>query len=602
MSESTRQGRRLSHPWWSLTGRIWLTTLLFSLLMAGLSVLAISRLSVLESSVNHVLSRNYSSVKAVDGMKDAISRFRAGDLARESAQARFSHWFEIEQRNLTEPGEDALTATVARQAGDFFNLARTDPARARQAGAPALSLALDQIVELNEHAMFSADRRTVRVARDLRAGELAIVMLAVLILGASNFVVSWSMIILPMRKLMNTLRQIDDEHSLRSMPRPQTVELAELAAEFNLMVGRLQAEFARRLDELTLERSKIAAVIESVEDGLIVFDRGGSVTHINEVACAILSLDRETISVARDDSDVASRLLALRQGSLDSSIPVEFKAFAHGRDHTYVARAFPWNDADRGTIGAIVLLQDVTFVRDQERARNNLVATLSHELKTPLTSAMIAADLLAESIGPSLDPRQREFLQTLREDTARMQRLANDLLDVSRAATARIGVERKSIMLDQVLRDAARPLSLQAEEKGIALDLQLTSTPLSMWGDPVKLPWVVTNLVGNALRYTPVGGRITLALSRENGNAEIVVSDTGPGISLDMVGRIFEPYAQLADSMPAGAAGLGLFIAKEIVEAHNGRILVASGPGVGSTFTIHLPIREEAIDQDPGGR
>jgi signal transduction histidine kinase len=596
MLERRHRGWLLSHPWWSLSGRLWLTTLLFSFLMAALGVLAISRLSVLESSVNHVLSRNYSSVRAVDGMKEAIARFRAGDLAREAAQARFTYWFGIEQRNLTEPGEDALTATVARQAGDFFNLARTDPARARQVGAPALSLALDQIVELNEHAMFSADRRTVSVARHLRTSELTIAMLAVLILGASSFVVSWGMIVLPMRKLMNTLRQIDDERSLRAMPKPQTVELAELAAEFNLMVGRLQAEFARRLDELTLERSKIAAVLESVEDGLIVFDRAGSVTHINEVACAILSLDRETISVARDDSDVAKRLLALRQGSFDGSIPVEFKAFAHGRDHTYVTRAFPWNEAGRGTIGAIVLLQDVTFVRDQERARNHLVATLSHELKTPLTSATIAADLLAESLGSSLDPRQREFLQTLREDTARMQRLTNDLLDVSRAATARIGVERKSINLDQVLRDAARPLSIQAEEKGIAFDLHLTPAPFSMWGDPVKLPWVVTNLVGNALRYTPSGGRITLALSRENGNAEIVVSDTGPGIAADMVERIFEPYAQLADSMPAGAAGLGLFIAKEIVEAHNGSIVVASGPGAGSTFTIQLPIREEAIE------
>jgi len=124
---------------------------------------------------------------------------------------------------------------------------------------------------------------------------------------------------------------------------------------------------------------------------------------------------------------------------------------------------------------------------------------------------------------------------------------------------------------------------------------------LAIWGDPIKLPWVITNLVGNSLRYTPPGGRITIELRREGNIARTVVRDTGTGIAPEMMPRIFEPYAQAPDSSAEmGSAGLGLYIAKEIVEAHNGRIFAQSSPGEGTTFTIDIPIREELLGQDSG--
>ncbi|MHB8383013.1 MAG: sensor histidine kinase, partial [Candidatus Binataceae bacterium] len=152
-----------------------------------------------------------------------------------------------------------------------------------------------------------------------------------------------------------------------------------------------------------------------------------------------------------------------------------------------------------------------------------------------------------------------------------------------------------------VIGEVCRPLALQAEEKSITLEVLAPGPPLPIWGDPIKLPWVITNLVGNSLRYTPAGGRITIELQRDGQIARTIVTDTGRGIAPELMPRIFEPYAQFPGAGAAmGSAGLGLYIAKEIVEAHNGRIFAHSDHGRGTMFTIEIPIREEALGQDSG--
>ncbi len=383
-------------------------------------------------------------------------------------------------------------------------------------------------------------------------------------------------------------------------------DLAALAEEVNSATERTAHRYASRLLELDRERSKIDAIVESVEDGLIVLDQARAIVHINEVACAILGLDSrpasQTIleSLAEQNPHVA-RLIAARRAS-DESAPAEFKIFLRGRDHTYISRELPWTGPRGATLGTILLLQDVTFIRDQERQRTNLIATLSHELKTPLTSLAMGAELMEESMRGAMTPKQRDLLETIHDDIGRLSAIAGNLLDASRTTVARIGVERRPIQLDRVVRDACRPLALQAEEKHIRLEVTAADPqPLAIWGDPIKLPWVITNLVGNSLRYTPAGGQIAIELAREGKVARITVSDTGRGISPDMMPRIFEPYAQSPEHRAEmGSAGLGLYIAKEIVEAHNGRIFARSSPGEGTTFTIEIPIREEMLGQDSG--
>ncbi len=591
--------------WWSLAGRIWLTSLALVILMGALGVSIAARLAILERSVNRVLSRNYRSIQAAQGMSAAIEHLRTGDQTRAQARADFDRMLSIERHNLTEPGEGELAARIARQAGAFFAAPDTR-------GAPlALQQSLAALIALNERAMFSADRHTVAVARSFRIEALTFLLAAALLLAASSYALSRSLVNRPLAELIRTVRMIDSEQSLRAAARPHTVELAELADEFNAMVWRLQTDSARRLAELDRERSKIDAIMESIEDGLIVLDPQRAIVHMNEVAGAILDLPHCAILGTRLQSlgahgSHAARLVAALDGrGAGDGAPIEFKVFVRGRDHSYLVRELPWTGrakhngaaADNAQLlGTVILLQDVTLLRDREKAHSHLIATLSHELKTPLTSLRIAAELLEESIAGGLPPRAREIFATLQEDIARLQTIAGDLLDASRSSAARIGVDRRPILLDEVVSEIARPLAMQAREKRIMLELRGVEHPLPIWGDPIKLPWVITNLVGNALRYTPAGGRITIELAQHDGAVRVVVSDTGCGIDSRALETIFEPYAQGA-AMPGqtGAAGLGLYITKEIVQAHNGRIFVSSGVGIGTTFTVEIPLREQAL-------
>ncbi len=364
-------------------------------------------------------------------------------------------------------------------------------------------------------------------------------------------------------------------------------------------------DYVARVAELDRERSKIDAIIESVEDGVIVLDGARAIVHINEVAAAILVLDAKPGTVldtlAGQNPHVARLLAALRDQTTGVGAPAEFKVFLRGRDHTYLGRELKWTGPAMEPLGTILLLQDVTFIRDQERQRTNLIATLSHELKTPLTSLALGAELMAEAAGAATTDHQRELLETVRNDIERLKTIANNLLDASRTSLARIGVERRPILLERVIGEVCRPLGMQAREKNIALEVLTPQAPIPIWGDPIKLPWVITNLVGNALRYTPPGGRITIALERDAKIARATVTDTGRGIAPELMPRIFEPYAQFPDHGAAmGSAGLGLYIAKEIVEAHNGRIFAQSDRGRGTIFTIEIPLREDALGSDSG--
>ncbi|HTR62148.1 MAG TPA: ATP-binding protein [Candidatus Binataceae bacterium] len=434
--------------------------------------------------------------------------------------------------------------------------------------------------------------------------QILLVIVAALLLGVLAGYALRGASFRQLAALRDRIRELaaGDELSAAALGR----RMSMLAAEINAAIGRVSQHYAGRLSELDHERSKIDAIVESVEDGLIVLDQDRAIVHINEVACAILAMESRPAagtvleSLAAQNPHVA-RLIAARRDS-DDKAPAEFKIFLRGRDHTYISRELPWTGPGDTPLGTILLLQDVTFIRDQERQRTNLIATLSHELKTPLTSLNMGAELMEESMRENMTNQQRELLETIHDDIGRMTAIAGNLLDASRTTVARIGVERRAIQLDRVVREACRPLGRQADEKNIRLEIIADSKqPLAIWGDPIKLPWVITNLVGNSLRYTPPGGQIRIELRREGKVARTVVSDTGKGIAPEMMPRIFEPYAQSPDHPgEMGSAGLGLYIAKEIVEAHNGRIFASSAPGEGTTFTIDIPIREELLGQDPG--
>jgi NtrC-family two-component system sensor histidine kinase KinB len=271
---------------------------------------------------------------------------------------------------------------------------------------------------------------------------------------------------------------------------------------------------------------------------------------------------------------------------------VEVELHVRGRDHTYVLKPVPLRHTDGGSFGTILILQDITYLRDRDRARTNLVATLSHELNTPLTSLGFCAELLLRR--PELDPEQRELLNSIQEDATRMRRLANDLLELARGQGPAITVQSIPVDLVELVQAAIKGFALQAEQKPVRLVADFEQAAPKIRADPLKLSWVVSNLIANALRYTPGGGTISVSLSASAGGARLRVSDTGPGIPPQVREHLFERFAQWnVNGSEPGSAGLGLAIAKEIVDAHGGRIFVDSQLNQGTCFTVELPASPE---------
>jgi NtrC-family two-component system sensor histidine kinase KinB len=367
------------------------------------------------------------------------------------------------------------------------------------------------------------------------------------------------------------------------------------------MGERLEQFEKLNVDRLIYEKRKTEAIIESLDDGIVLIDPEGVVTHINGVAAIILGVERdEALGCPFDDlNSNHSHYLRVRSALRDiakepsDAQRVEVDLHVRGRNHTYVLKSVPLRQSDSASFGTILILQDVTYLRDKDRARANLVATLSHELKTPLTSLGLSVELL-ERRTENFDIKQCQLLASVSEDVARIRYLADDLLNLARGGAGAITVSSVPVDISELIRAVVKTFAIQFEHKRVALttDLKGLST---IRADPIKLSWVISNLIANGLRYTQSGGSMSISIARYNGKARVKVADTGPGIPPQIRDSLFERYVQwTADGAAPGSAGLGLAIAKEIVEAHGGRIFVESTEGKGTCFTIELPSAQEA--------
>jgi NtrC-family two-component system sensor histidine kinase KinB len=343
------------------------------------------------------------------------------------------------------------------------------------------------------------------------------------------------------------------------------------------------------------EETRLEAVIECLEVGVILLDLDGVVEQVNELAMIILGIEREdALRLVFDQLETRSpHYLKIRSAiGRMSNYPAaerreEVSLHVRGRDHIYVLKAVPVQSDSHRSLGTIVTLQDISHLRDKDRARSNLVATLSHEIKSPLTSISLAVDLLERDFTP-LDQRQQELVSAVVEDVARISELSDSLLNLAKGETTSIAVRNVTLDIAKLVASVKDKFIVQAKQKKVSLECRI-EPQLTSQGDPVKLSWVISSLVANAIRSTPAGGRIDVSVKVAGGRIRVSVSDDGPGIVTEICDRIFERFTQpISDGLDLDHTELGLAVAKEIVEAHGGRIFVERS-SVGSTFSVELP-------------
>jgi two-component system, NtrC family, sensor histidine kinase KinB len=342
------------------------------------------------------------------------------------------------------------------------------------------------------------------------------------------------------------------------------------------------------------ELSRTAAVMESLAIGAILLDQRSRVVHVNELAAIIMGIDpprligqlfTELECKNPHYLQICEAVNRIKEYPTDEQ-QAEVALHVRGREHNYLLRQSALHASDGELLGLLILFHDLTHLRDKERARTNLIASLSHELNTPLTALSLAVGLLKRN---ARDENQREIVDTLSEEVSRIRDLSDGLVSAVRGETASIAVRSINLELGGMAASVAKRFLLSAGQKAIRLKIH-TDDGLLCYGDPIKLAWVLTTLIKNALACTPEGGEINVCALREASRLRLRVSDTGPGMAPDLADTIFERGVQwLPENSASGAEALGLEIAKEIVEAHGGRIF-AEGSARGNVFTVDLPL------------
>jgi signal transduction histidine kinase len=382
---------------------------------------------------------------------------------------------------------------------------------------------------------------------------------------------------------------------------PGSDEIAELAHHFNAMAEHLADYRASSLGELILAQQAAQAAIDSIPDPTMIFEAQGDALRTNRAAEQLLEAakpppggDPSASARAKLDALLEQMRTHVLQGKgavMPQGFDEAVSLVLRDGEHFFLPRATPVYD-DQGTItGATVIFQDVTRLRSFDQLKNDLVATVAHEFRTPLTSLRMSIHLCIEGVPGALTEKQGDLLYAAREDCERLQRIVDELLDFARIQSGRVDVHPHSVAAGALLAAAlaAHRAAAAAREVQLREDPLLTSA--KVLADPERVQVVFSNLIGNAIRHTPCGGSVEVRAREADKMVRFEVADSGEGIPKEYQQAIFQRFFQIPGTA-AGGAGLGLFISKEIVEAQGGAIGVESEPGQGACFWFTLPSAE----------
>ncbi|MFE8604324.1 sensor histidine kinase [Archangium violaceum] len=604
----------------SLRDKLLLAQVPLALALLLVGVVAVGTLGRVGHAGRDILADNYRSVRSMQRINENLERVNSSALFAISDEGQWSlelantrlHPLEAELKaqegNITEPGEAEATLRLSRawaryrSAYEAFSAADTPGARRSvylDEMAPAFQdakFSIQIVLEINQDAMVNKSDALQRQSR--RVNTLMVTAVVVALVGgllASSSLTQRAL--RPVSVLSQAVRRLGQgDLATRAVVQGQD-EIAQLARDFNAMAEALQRYRQSSLGELLQAQASSQAAIDSLPDPVVVFGVEGGVLNVNRAAEEVLRLSVEGSGgalgqVAPEVREVLERVRAHVLGGKGPYLPRGYedavRVEAQEGDRWLLPRGSPVYGEEGGVVGASVLLQDVTRLRRFDELKNDLVATVAHEFRTPLTSLRMAIHLCAEGVPGPITEKQADLLYAAREDCERLQGIVDDLLDLSRLQSGRVELEVRPVSTEAVLEAALAPHRVAADERGVRLSMEQAPGLERVEADPERLQLVLSNLVANAVRHTSRGGEVVARARQEGERVRFEVADTGEGIAPEHQQRIFEKFYRVPGAS-TGGAGLGLSIAQEIVQAHGGEMGLSSQPGVGSTFWFTLP-------------
>ena len=361
-----------------------------------------------------------------------------------------------------------------------------------------------------------------------------------------------------------------------------------------LEAEELRAEAARSLKDVATEKGKVRTIVNCMADGILVTDREGRIVLINPAASRMLSVESKAcLEKPLSEAVGNEKLVGAVQGILEPVNPevTVISQELQMRDSFIRAHTAAVKSEEEGVLGTVTVMEDMTYLLELDRMKRDFIAMVAHELRSPVAAIGQNINLILDGLAGETTEKQRHLLTRAKKRSKGLLDLIANLLEISKIE-AGVAMQRKeTLQLEEVVSKVAELMEGEARAKGISLTstLQLPLPPIA--GDRDNLEGVFTNLVSNAIKYTPAGGKVVIEVCSEGDYVKTAVKDTGIGISMDDLPRIFDKFSRVKSEKTRGivGAGLGLSIVKGIVEAHLGSISVESEEGKGTIVTVLLP-------------
>jgi signal transduction histidine kinase/HAMP domain-containing protein len=608
----------------TLRSRLLWTLAPLIVLIALLGSAAIVLLYRVSGQIDRILRENYYSVKYMVRLNEALERIDSSfNLAvlgqEESARDLYArNWkiyrenLKLERGNITLPGEGELVAELGeltdnyRIEGDAFYAASPDRRSTLYLGrggkgglvhrfAEIKKVATD-IHDLNQTFMERDSQRATESATRAATGMAIALAAAAVIAGVLAYSTLRS-ILTPLRDITQSAIAIGAGNLSQVLPTTGPAELSTLTRAFNRMSSQIR-DFRQSASARLLRAQRTGqATIDAFPDPIVVLEPGGRVEMANPAARQVLGVsppaENETAVPWQPPEALrgpVSEALHLQRTFMTQAFDQTVTFRLANEDRAFLPQVLPIADPYGNTLGAAVVLSDVTRFRLLDQIKTDLVATVSHELKTPLTGVRLAVHLLLEeTVGP-LNAKQTELLVDARENAERLLNMIEHLLALARLEQGGEAIDIQRVAPRELLHTAYETARPRAEDKRVVLVVEDASILPDVAADSLRLGHAIDNLVSNALQYTEQGGKITLSAREVQDGVEISVADTGIGIPAEHLPHIFDKFYRVPGRSRGQGTGLGLAIVNEIVTAHHGHIHAESEPGQGTVFRIILPL------------
>ncbi|PJJ08339.1 PAS/PAC sensor signal transduction histidine kinase [Flavobacterium sp. 1] len=559
---------------------------LLFLLIIILTLVSAFYIFSIKKDTENILKANYNTLEYSRNMLLSLDEMNNN---AENAILTFENNLNKQVNNVTEVGEHDATLNLKKS----FNLLKTNRTdeglknQIRQDIFEIMKLNMSAIKQKSDIAKHTAETANMWIAM---TGTLCFLIAFNLLVNLPNNIAN------PIKELTASIKEIAKKNYSERVHFTSHNEFGDLAKSFNTMAKKLEEYHDSNLYKLLFEKKRLETLINQMNDPIIGLDNQGAILFINNQALKIINRSQEEVigKSATTLAETNDLIKSLINSESDSIKAQPMKIFADGKESYFEKEIVnitivPTGEEQSIPIGDVIILRNITVFKELDFAKTNFIATVSHELKTPISSIKMSLQLLENKTTGTINEEQKHLIDSIKDDSQRLLKITGELLELAQVETGNIQLNIEKSNPYEIVHYATEAVKVKAEQKQIEIIIDAETDLPNVKADTEKTSWVLINFLTNAITYSSENSKIIVRLKQKNKQITFQVIDTGKGIDSRYKTKVFDKYFQIPGSNKSGT-GLGLAISKEFIEAQNGSINVESELGLGSTFSINLNI------------